>query len=144
MLNYCKHEVYFGGNVWYLDWVTPMKFINRLDKKLSSLDNLPDHHLFLQGDTVCLAMPMQEGSSHVINVSAQVVDDGFGLLIELDLAEIIIVLDETNYYLLNQAKILKVIYSPYQYKSLKNVCRLIQSQLTLYAESVADLSLRRA
>ncbi len=130
--------------MWYLDWVTPMKFINRLDKKLSSLDNLPDHHLFLQGDTVCLAMPMQEGSSHVINVSAQVVDDGFGLLIELDLAEIIIVLDETNYYLLNQAKIFKVIYSPYQYKSLKNVCRLIQSQLTLYAESVADLSLRRA
>ena len=130
--------------MWYLDWVTPMKFINRLDKKLSSLDNLPDHHLFLQGDTVCLAMPMQEGSSHVINVSAQVVDDGFGLLIELDLAEIIIVLDETNYYLLNQAKILKVIYSPYQYKSLKNVCRLIQRQLTLYAESVADLSLRRA
>ena len=130
--------------MWYLDWVTPMKFINRLDKKLSSLDNLPDHHLFLQGDTVCLAMPMQEGSSHVINVSAQVVDDGFGLLIELDLAEIIIVLDETNYYLLNQAKILKVIYSPYQYKSLKNVCRLIQSQLTLQAESVADLSLRRA
>ena len=130
--------------MWYLDWVTPMKFINRLDKKLSSLDNLPDHHLFLQGDTVCLAMPMQEGSSHAINVSAQVVDDGFGLLIELDLAEIIIVLDETNYYLLNQAKILKVIYSPYQYKSLKNVCRLIQRQLTLYAESVADLSLRRA
>lgn len=130
--------------MWYLDWVTPMKFINRLDKKLSSLDNLPDHHLFLQGDTVCLAMPMQEGSSHVVNVSAQVVDDGFGLLIELDLAEIIIVLDETNYYLLNQAKIFKVIYSPYQYKSLKNVCRLIQSQLTLYAESVADLSLRRA
>lgn len=129
--------------MWYLDWVTPMKFINRLDKKLSSLDNLPDHHLFLQGDTVCLAMPMQEGSSHVVNVSAQVVDDGFGLLIELDLAEIIIVLDETNYYLLNQAKIFKVIYSPYQYKSLKNVCRLIQSQLTLYAESVADLSLRR-
>ena len=130
--------------MWYLDWVTPMKFINRLDKKLSSLDNLPDHHLFLQGDTVCLAMPMQEGSSHVINVSAQVVDDGFGLLIELDLAEIIIVLDETNYYLLNHAKIFKVIYSPYQYKSLKNVCRLIQRQLTLYAESVADLSLRRA
>ena len=130
--------------MWYLYWVTPMKFINRLDKKLSSLDNLPDHHLFLQGDTVCLAMPMQEGSSHVVNVSAQVVDDGFGLLIELDLAEIIIVLDETNYYLLNQAKIFKVIYSPYQYKSLKNVCRLIQSQLTLYAESVADLSLRRA
>ncbi len=130
--------------MWYLDWVTPMKFINRLDKKLSSLDNLPDHHLFLQGDTVCLAMPMQEGSSHVINVSAQVVDDGYGLLIELDLAEIIIVLDETNYYLLNQAKIFKVIYSPYQYKSLKKVCRLIQRQLTLYAESVADLSLRRA
>ena len=130
--------------MWYLDWVTPMKFINRLDKKLSSLDNLPDHHLFLQGDTVCLAMPMQEGSSHVINVSAQVVDDGFGLLIELDLAEIIIVLDETNYYLLNHAKIFKVIYIPYQYKSLKNVCRLIQSQLTLQAESVADLSLRRA
>ena len=100
--------------MWYLDWVTPMKFINRLDKKLSSLDNLPDHHLFLQGDTVCLAMPMQEGSSHVINVSAQVVDDGFGLLIELDLAEIIIVLDETNYYLLNHAKIFKVIYSPDQ------------------------------
>ena len=129
--------------MWYLDWVTPMKFINRLDKKLSSLDNLPDHHLFLQGDTVCLAMPMQEGSSHVINVSTQVVDDGYGLLIELDLAEIIIVLDETNYYLLNQAKIFKVIYSPYQYKSLKKVCSLIQRQLTLYAESVADLSLRR-
>ena len=144
MLNYCKHEVYFGGNVWYLDWVTPMKFINRLDKKLSSLDDLPDHHLFLQGDTVCLAMPMQEGSSHVVNVSAQVVDDGFGLLIELDLAEIIIVLDETNYYLLNQAKIFKVIYSPYQYKSLKNVCSLIQRQLTLYAQSVEKLSLRRA
>ena len=130
--------------MWYLDWVTPMKFINRLDKKLSSLDNLPDHHLFLQGDTVCLAMPMQEGSSHVVNVSAQVVDDGFGLLIELDLAEIIIVLDETNYYLLNQAKIFKVIYSPYQYKSLKNVCSLIQRQLTLYAQSVEKLSLRRA
>ena len=130
--------------MWYLDWVTPMKFINRLDKKLSSLDNLPDHHLFLQGDTVCLAMPMQEGSSHVVNVSAQVVDDGFGLLIELDLAEIIIVLDETNYYLLNQAKIFKVIYSPYQYKSLKNVCRLIQRQLTLYSQSVEKLSLRRA
>jgi len=129
--------------VWYLDWVTPMKFINRLDKKLSSNDNLPDHHLFLQGDTVCLAMPMQEDSDYVINVSAQVVDDGFGLLIELDLAEIIIVLDETNYYLLNQAKIFKVIYSPYQYKSLKNVCRLILRQLTLYAESVAELSLRR-
>lgn len=129
--------------MWYLDWVTPMKFINRLDKKLSSKNNLPDYHLFLQGDTVCLAMPMQEGSSHVINVSAQVVDDGYGLLIELDLAEIIIVLDETNYYLLNQAKIFKVIYSPYQYKSLKNVCRLIQRQLTLYAESVAELSLRR-
>jgi len=130
--------------VWYLDWVTPMKFINRLDKKLSGNDNLPDHHLFLQGDTVCLAMPMQEDSDYVINVSAQVVDDGFGLLIELDLAEIIIVLDETNYYLLNQAKIFKVIYSPYQYKSLKNVCRLIQRQLTLYVQSVADLSLRRA
>ena len=130
--------------MWYLDWVTPMKFINRLDKKLSSLDSLPDHHLFLQGDTVCLAMPMQEGSSHVVNVSAQVVDDGFGLLIELDLAEIIIVLDETNYYLLNQAKIFKVIYSPYQYKSLKNVCSLIQRQLTLYAQSVEKLSLRRA
>ena len=130
--------------MWYLDWVTPMKFINRLDKKLSSLDDLPDHHLFLQGDTVCLAMPMQEGSSHVVNVSAQVVDDGFGLLIELDLAEIIIVLDETNYYLLNQAKIFKVIYSPYQYKSLKNVCSLIQRQLTLYAQSVEKLSLRRA
>lgn|GEM_PF-4887334 len=129
--------------MWYLDWVTPMKFINRLDKKLSSNDNLPDHHLFLQGDTVCLAMPMQEDSDYVINVSAQVVDDGFGLLIELDLAEIIIVLDETNYYLLNQAKIFKVIYSPYQYKSLKNVCRLILRQLTLYAESVAELSLRR-
>lgn len=130
--------------MWYLDWVTPMKFINRLDKKLSGNDNLPDHHLFLQGDTVCLAMPMQEDSDYVINVSAQVVDDGFGLLIELDLAEIIIVLDETNYYLLNQAKIFKVIYSPYQYKSLKNVCRLIQRQLTLYVQSVADLSLRRA
>ncbi|MEI6716446.1 MAG: hypothetical protein WCK87_01815 [Candidatus Saccharibacteria bacterium] len=121
-----------------------MKFINRLDKKLSGNDNLPDHHLFLQGDTVCLAMPMQEDSDYVINVSAQVVDDGFGLLIELDLAEIIIVLDETNYYLLNQARIFKVIYSPYQYKSLKNVCRLIQRQLTLYVQSVADLSLRRA
>lgn len=88
-------------------------------------------------------MPMQEDSDYVINVSAQVVDDGFGLLIELDLAEIIIVLDDTNYYLLNQAKIFKVIYSPYQYKSLKKVCSLIQRQLTLYVQSVADLSLRR-
>lgn len=130
--------------MWYLDWVTPMKFINRLDKKLSSNDSLPDHHVYLQGDTVCLAMPMQEDSDYVINVSAQVVDDGFGLLIELDLAEIIIVLDDTNYYLLNQAKIFKVIYSPYQYKSLKSLCSLIQSQLTLYVQSVADLSLRRA
>lgn len=130
--------------MWYLDWVTPMKFINRLDKKLSSLDNLPDHHLFLQGDTVCLAMPMQEGSSHVVNVSVQIVDDGHGLLVELDLAEIIIVLDQTNYYLLNKAKIFKVIYSPNQHKSLKNVCSLIQTQLTLYAQSVEKLSLRRA
>lgn len=129
--------------MWYLDWVTPMKFINRLDKKLSSLDDLPDHHLFLQGDTVCLAMPMQEGSEFVVNVSCQRVDNGHGLLIELDLAEIIIVLDETNYYLANQAKIFKVIYRPNQYKSLKTLCSLIQSQLTLYVESSAALSLRR-
>lgn len=109
--------------MWYFGYVTPKQFIERLGKQLKHLKDVPPYRKGYYKDEVWLLVPIQGDSRFVVRASAKNIDFGDGLLIVLDLAEVVFSPKAPKPTVKHSADLYTIIWRPYDRKLLRETCQ---------------------